>query len=83
MGRHIARMAEGREGRDRFLTGGVSFGRMVPLRSLPFRVVCLLGLNDGEFPRVHHPPSFDWLAARPRPGDRSRREDDRRERQGG
>ena len=77
MGRHIARMAEGREGRDRFLTGGVSFGRMVPLRSLPFRVVCLLGLNDGEFPRVHHPPSFDWLAARPRPGDRSRREDDR------
>ena len=77
MGRHIARMAESREGRDRFLTGGVSFGRMVPLRSLPFRVVCLLGLNDGEFPRVHHPPSFDWLAARPRPGDRSRREDDR------
>ena len=77
MGRHIARMAEGREGRDRFLTGGVTFGRMVPLRSLPFRVVCLLGLNDGEFPRVHHPPSFDWLAARPRPGDRSRREDDR------
>ncbi|MGC8529236.1 MAG: exodeoxyribonuclease V subunit gamma [Leptospirillia bacterium] len=77
MGRHIARMAEGREGRDRFLTGGVTFGRMVPLRSLPFRVVCLLGLNDGDFPRIHHPPSFDWLAARPRPGDRSRREDDR------
>ena len=77
MGRHIARSARDREGRDRFLTGGVTFGRMVPLRSLPFRVVCLLGLNDGEFPRIHHPPSFDWLAARPRPGDRSRREDDR------
>ncbi len=77
IGRHIARTAQDREGRDRFLTGGVTFGRMVPLRSLPFRVVCLLGVNDGEFPRVHHPPSFDWLAARPRPGDRSRREDDR------
>lgn len=77
VGRHIARSAGSATGRDRFLSGGVTFGRMVPLRSLPFRVVCLLGLNDGEFPRIQHPPSFDWLAARPCPGDRSQREDDR------
>jgi exodeoxyribonuclease V gamma subunit len=33
------------------LTGGISFGRMVPMRLLPFRAICLLGMNDGDFPR--------------------------------
>ena len=32
-----------------FLTGAVTFCTMVPMRSLPFRVVCLLGLDDGAF----------------------------------
>ncbi len=62
---------------QRFLTGQVTFCAMVPMRSLPFRVVCLLGMNDGEFPRVVHPLGFDLMAQQPRPGDRSRREDDR------
>ncbi|MFY9973828.1 MAG: exodeoxyribonuclease V subunit gamma [Chromatiaceae bacterium] len=62
---------------QRFLTGRVTFCNMVPLRSIPARVLCLLGLNGREFPREQRPPAFDLMAAHPRPGDRSRREDDR------
>ncbi len=62
----------------RFLAGAVNFGSLVPMRAIPFRVVCLLGMNDLDFPRRHASLDFD-LMARPgaqRPGDRSRRTDD-------
>ncbi|HXG29163.1 MAG TPA: exodeoxyribonuclease V subunit gamma [Nevskiales bacterium] len=61
----------------RFLAGGVTFCAMVPMRSLPFRVVCLIGLNDGVYPRQPARLGFDLMAHHPRPGDRSRRDDDR------
>lgn len=64
-------------GAQRFLTGGVTFCNMVPMRSIPFRVVCLIGMNNEAFPRGQHPPSFDLMAQAPRRGDRSRRRDDR------
>jgi exodeoxyribonuclease V gamma subunit len=60
-----------------FLTGGVTFCALVPMRSIPFRVVCLLGMNDADFPRVRRSPGFDLIAQHPRPGDRSSRDDDR------
>lgn len=60
-----------------FLTGPVTFCALVPLRSIPSRVVCLLGMNDASFPRSRRPPSFDRRAQHPQPGDRSPREDDR------
>ena len=60
-----------------FLTGGVTFCAMVPMRSLPFKVICLLGLNDDAFPRRQHPKGFDLISRHPRRGDRSRRLDDR------
>ncbi|HVM98056.1 MAG TPA: hypothetical protein VMT89_16795, partial [Candidatus Acidoferrales bacterium] len=63
-------------GRD-FLTGGVTFCALVPMRSIPFRVVCLLGMNDGVFPRLQRRLSFDLMAQHPLPGDRSSRDDDR------
>ncbi len=63
--------------RGRFLAGGVTFCALVPMRSLPFEVVCLVGMNDGSFPRTRTPLSFDLVAADSRRGDRSRREDDR------
>ena len=64
-------------GHQRFLTGRVSFCNMVPMRSIPFRVVCLLGMNDRDYPRSQRPLGFDLMAEKPRLGDRSRREDDR------
>ncbi|MBB3229081.1 exodeoxyribonuclease V gamma subunit [Luteibacter sp. Sphag1AF] len=64
---------------QRFLAGAVSFGTLMPMRAIPFRVVCLLGMNDGDYPRARPPMDFDLMsrAGAWRPGDRSRREDDR------
>ncbi|MFA7384107.1 MAG: exodeoxyribonuclease V subunit gamma [Desulfurivibrionaceae bacterium] len=60
-----------------FLEGGLTFCGMLPMRSIPFKVVCLLGMNDGEFPRIEHPQSFDLIARYPQRGDRAKRNDDR------
>lgn len=61
------------------LGAGVTFCQLVPMRSIPFQVVCLLGMNDGEFPRPSAPISFERGAehGKPRAGDRSARDDDR------
>lgn len=60
-----------------FLSGRVTFCNMVPMRSIPFAVICLLGMNDPDYPRHQQRVSFDQLAADPRLGDRNRRDDDR------
>jgi exodeoxyribonuclease V gamma subunit len=60
-----------------FLTGGVTFCAMLPMRSIPFKVICLIGLNNDAFPREHQPLNFDLMAQHPRAGDRSRRDDDK------
>jgi len=73
----LASWLEGGPQAQRFLTGRVTFCNMVPLRSIPARVLCLLGLNGNDFPRSQRPPAFDLMAADPKPGDRSRRDDDR------
>ncbi|WP_137973817.1 exodeoxyribonuclease V subunit gamma [Pseudomonas sp. F(2018)] len=68
---------ESGSGASGFLTGAVTFCTMVPMRSLPFRLVCLLGLDDGALPRRTPVAGFDLIARRPRRGDRARRLDDR------
>jgi len=60
-----------------FLTGAVTFCEMVPMRAIPFGVVCLIGMNDGSFPRSDRRPDFDRIGQRRRCGDRSLRDDDR------
>lgn len=60
-----------------YLARGVTFGNLVPMRSVPFRVVALLGMNDGEFPRREAAAEFDLVARHPRAGDRNRRAEDR------
>jgi exodeoxyribonuclease V gamma subunit len=61
----------------RFLAGEVTFCTLVPMRTVPFRMVCLVGMNDQDFPRRRHPYGFDLMARTSRKGDRSRRLDDR------
>lgn len=61
----------------RFFAGAVTFATLMPMRAIPFRQVCLLGLNDGDYPRTRVPMDFDLMGRDYRPGDRSRREDDR------
>ena len=64
---------------QRFRAGGVTFCTLMPMRAVPFEVVCLLGMNDGDYPRRSPRSDFDLmgLAGQQRPGDRSRQQDDR------
>ncbi len=63
--------------RQPFLAGGVTFCGLLPLRTVPFRVVCLIGMNDGEFPRRDRNRAINLIRRRPRLGDSSVRDDDR------
>ena len=58
-------------------TGMVTFTSMNSLRNIPYRVVCILGLNDGAFPGQSAATEFDLMAQQPRPGDRQRRLEER------
>jgi exodeoxyribonuclease V gamma subunit len=60
-----------------FLRRGVTLCELVPLRSVPFRVVCLMGMSEDRFPRADDRPSFDRTRATHEPGDRNKRDDDR------
>ena len=57
--------------------GGVTFSALTSLRGLPFRIICLLDLNDGALPSVTRADEFDLIAAFPKLGDRQRRNDER------
>lgn len=60
-----------------FITGGVTFCEMLPMRSIPFKIVALIGMNNDTYPREHRPLGFDLIAQNPRQGDRSIRDEDR------
>ncbi|HEY0196952.1 MAG TPA: exodeoxyribonuclease V subunit gamma [Rhodanobacter sp.] len=63
--------------RQAFLLGGVTFCGLVPQRSIPFRVVCLIGMNEGEFPRPGGDAGLNKILVQPRRGDRDTRSEDR------
>ena len=58
-------------------SGRVTFASISSLRAVPFRVVCVIGLDDGAFPGEHRPAEYDLVAQAPRLGDRQRRTDQR------
>jgi exodeoxyribonuclease V gamma subunit len=61
-----------------FLGGAVTVAGMLPMRSIPFRVVAMLGMNRGLFPRHTTRPLFDLMSqSPPRPGDRDSLKSDR------
>lgn len=63
--------------RQPFLLGGITFCGMVPQRAIPFGLVAVLGLNEGEFPRRSADGGLDLMRAAPRLYDREQRSDDR------
>lgn len=67
----------GRPTRSNFRTGTLTVCTMVPMRSVPHRVVCLVGLDDGVFPRLESVDGDDVLARRPLTGERDIRSEDR------
>jgi exodeoxyribonuclease V gamma subunit len=60
-----------------FLQGAVTFCALKPMRSIPFKVIAILGMNDTAYPRKPVVTGFDLIAQNPQPGDRSVRDDDR------
>lgn len=73
----LAESLEAPPARQRFLLGGVTFCGMVPQRAIPFKVIAVLGLNDGEFPRSARSGGLDLMSRYRRLGDRDARIDDR------
>jgi len=60
-----------------FLSGQLTFCSMLPMRSIPFQCVCLLGIDNGLFPAQDRHATFDIMGEYHRLGDRSKRADDR------
>ena len=73
----LADQLRGRPTRAGFRTGDLTMCSMVPMRSVPHRVICLLGLDDGVFPRSTGVDGDDVLARDPLVGERDRRSEDR------
>ena len=60
-----------------FMSGGVTFCAMLPMRSIPAQVIGILGLQHDVFPQEDHEPGFNLMTETPKPGDRSKRNDDK------
>ncbi|MFD2029074.1 exodeoxyribonuclease V subunit gamma [Promicromonospora aerolata] len=73
----LADRVAGRPTRSNFRTGTLTVATLVPMRSVPHRVIALLGLDDGVFPRVGITDGDDVLAREPRTGERDPRSEDR------
>lgn len=67
----------GRPTRANFRTGTLTVSTMVPMRSVPHRVICLVGLDDGDFPRAGAIDGDDVLGRDPVTGERDARSEDR------
>jgi exodeoxyribonuclease V gamma subunit len=73
----LAERLRGRPTRANFRTGTLTVATLVPMRSVPHRVICLLGLDDGAFPRAGVPDGDDLFARDPLVGERDPRSEDR------
>jgi len=60
-----------------FIAGAITFCAMLPMRSIPFKVICLIGMNHDSYPHQEKHLSFDLIARHPKRGDRSIRNSDR------
>ena len=70
-----AAIADTREG-THFASGGITLARLAPMRSVPFEVLVLVGLEPGVFPRSRQADGLDLISAAPRAGDQIARQED-------
>ena len=64
-------------GSAHFLAGSVTFCALLPMRSIPFKVIALIGMNNDAYPRPDRKTGFDLMESKKRIGDKSLRNDDR------
>lgn len=74
---YLESMASEQKTATGFMRGQLTFCSMLPMRAIPFSVIGLLGMNEGEFPNVDGRAAFDLMDTEFRRGDRSRRADER------
>lgn len=74
---YLEKSLAGLSSTQNFVNGNVTFCEMLPMRSIPFKVICLVGMNSSLFPRKSRAPGFDLIASNPKRGDRSVRDEDR------
>ncbi len=60
-----------------FLSGGITFCNLMPMRSIPFKVVCLMGMDQASFPRQSIESGFDLMSRHPQKGDKKGRDEER------
>ncbi len=60
-----------------FYIGGITFCSLIPMRSIPFKIVAMLGLDYDKFPRKENPLSFSIMQTEKRKGDRNVKENDK------
>ena len=73
----ITRKLDRQTSHGRFMAGAVTFCNLTPMRSIPFKVVVLMGMDEAAFPRSFFQPGFDLAARFPRKGDKQARDEDR------
>ena len=73
----VAEAFRGRASRANFRTGTLTVASLLPMRAVPHRVVCLLGTDDGTFPRHRRLDGDDITETDPWVGDRDPRSEDR------
>ena len=74
---HLAFGMESQGSDSGYLARGVTFCSLLPMRSIPADVIYLLGMNYSDYPRKEWAGSLNLMSASPRPGDRSKRKEDR------
>ncbi|NHA03469.1 exodeoxyribonuclease V subunit gamma [Mucilaginibacter sp. HC2] len=75
--KNFVQLLSGESRAGAFMSGGITFCSLIPMRSIPFKVVALLGLNFDKFPRKELPLSFNLIEKQRRRGDRNIKENDR------
>ncbi|MBK1875833.1 exodeoxyribonuclease V subunit gamma [Pelagicoccus mobilis] len=73
----LADKFESTEAGGGYLSGGVTFCSLKPMRAIPANTVCLMGMNRVDFPRRNSRLNFDLMAVESRIGDRNTRDEDR------
>jgi exodeoxyribonuclease V gamma subunit len=74
---HLRSLLDQQSASPAHFTRGVTFSSMVPVRSIPAKIVALIGLNESEFPRKVKNIDFDLMARNPKPYERNPKNQDR------
>ncbi len=59
-----------------FMSGNITFCNILPMRSIPFKIVVLMGMDETAFPKKVFSPGFNLMKKFPRPGDKNERHED-------